>query len=368
MARRWLPDNVSEYRDRHGKRRYRFRKKGLPTYHFKNPPGTEAFREELDAARKAEHAHTDRATPFTYDLLIASFYRTPKWLAMKPNSQKTYRGIIERFRAKNGAKDARRITAAAIDEKLASMAATPAAANNLRKSLSRLHRHAIKLGWRIDNPVEATDSYPTGDGWHCWTEEEIAAFDKCWPLGTRQRLAKELLLWTSLRRSDVIRVGRQHRDGDRLRLKHTKNESETVIPLAAPLQRAIEALPSSHLTYLVTERGHPYSTGNSFYNWFHRACVKAGIPHCTPHGLRKASARQLAESGATTLQGRAVTGHRSDRLGREHPLPEQRREGHRSDPEADRGRRGRCRLQPRRDHPARPLPRGLRPGGLHGAG
>lgn len=312
--RRWLPDNVSEYRDRHGKRRWRFRKKGLPTYHFKNPPGSDEFREELRAARLAVSSPSRELPAFSYDRLIASYYTTPKWLAMKPSSQNTYRGIIERFRAKNGSKDVRKVTAAHIDAKLAKMADRPAAANNLRKALNRLHRHAVKLGWRTDNPIDFTDAYPSGSGFHCWTESELKAFDQCWPVGTKERLAKELMLWTSLRRSDVIRVGRQHRDGNKLRLQHAKNSSSTVIPIAAPLLRAIEAMPAEHMTYLVTEKGHPYSTGNSFANWFKRACVKAGIPHCSPHGLRKASARQLAESGSTTLQGRAVTGHKSDRV------------------------------------------------------
>lgn len=318
MARSWLPPNVRPYKDRHGKIRYRFRKTGLPQYHFRNPPGTEGFREEYHRALNADPAAPlPRHAPFTYDALIASFYETPKWLAMAESSQRTYRGIIERFRAKNGSKDVRRVFAEQIDNLLAKRAAETdkaAAAANLRKVLKRLHRHAIKLRWRTDNPVDASDTVETtGTGFHTWTEGEIAAFEKRWPLGTRQRLAMALLLYTALRRSDMIRLGRQHRQGDRFKLHHGKNDSDTDIPIIAPLAEALDAHESSHLTYLVTERGHPYSSGNSFYNWFHRACVQAGIPHCGPHGLRKAMSRRLAESRATTLQGRAVTGHKTDR-------------------------------------------------------
>lgn len=315
MARKWLPENVTRYRDRHGTWRYRFRKTGLPTYNFRNPPGTEAFREEYHRARNADPAAPlPRFAPFTYDALIASFYETPAWQDMADSSRKTYRGIIERFRAKNGTKDVRGVTTASIDNLLFKRAETPAAANNLRKTLARLHRHAIKLGWRVDNPVTASDTFKTdGDGFHTWTESEIDAFEAQWPLGTRQRLAMALLLYTALRRSDMIRLGRQHRQGDRFTLHHGKNDSDTDIPIIAPLAAALDALPSAHLTYLVTERGHPYASGNSFYNWFHRACVKAGIPHCTPHGLRKAMSRRLAESNSTSLQGRAVTGHKTDR-------------------------------------------------------
>ena len=311
--RRWLPLNVTEYLDRHRKRRWRFRKKGLPTYHFKHAPGTPEFMTEYEAAQKASpEPVAERFAPFTYDALIVSFYRTAKWQDMRPSSQSTYRGIIERFRAKNGSKDVRQVTAGAIDRKLSQMAATPAAANNLRKVLARLHRHAIRLGWRTDNPVAATDPYKTGAGWHCWTEQEIATYESRWPLGSRERLAMALLLYTALRRSDMVTIGRQHRKGQEFHLWHGKNNSETIIPIAPQLAATLDAMEDIHLTYLVTEFGQPF-TANGFGNWFRDRCNKAGLPHCSAHGLRKAMSRRLAESGATMLEGRAITGHKTDR-------------------------------------------------------
>lgn len=314
MARKWLPANVTEWKDRHGKRRYRFRKAGLPVYHFRNPPGTEGFREEYQRALQAVPAPPlPRFAPHTYDALIASFYTTPGWLQMADSSQKTYRGIIERFRAKNGSKDIRRVTTASIDNLLAKRADTPAAANNLRKALARLHRHAIKLGWRTDNPVTASDSFSTdSEGFHTWTETEIAQFEQRWPIGTRERLAMALLLYTALRRSDMVKLGRQHRQGDRFKLYHGKNKSETDIPIVTDLAAALDALDGSHLTYLVTEFGKPF-TANGFGNWFRKRCDLAGLPQCSAHGLRKAMSRRLAESGATALEGRAVTGHKTIR-------------------------------------------------------
>ena len=312
MTRRWLPENVTQWRDRHGKARYRFRKKGHPQHSFRHEPGTPEFMEEYHAARAATLDAAPRHPAFSYDALIASFYRTNRWTEMRPTSQKTYRGIIERFRAKNGGKDVRHVTAAAIDAKLSRMSATPAAANNLRKVLKRLHRHAVRLGWRTDNPVDATDPYKKGKGWHCWTESEIARYEARWPLGTRERLAMALLLYTALRRSDMVKVGKQHRQDGDLHLRHEKNDSATVIPVHPDLAAALDAVDSGHMTYLVTEFGKPF-TANGFGNWFRDRCDKAGLPHCSAHGLRKAMSRRLAESGATSLEGRAITGHKTDK-------------------------------------------------------
>jgi len=312
MKRRWLPENVTEWTDRHGKKRYRFRKTGQPTYHFRHSPGSREFMEEYAAAKNAEPVKEPRFEPYTYDALISSFYRTKQWLKMKPSSQKTYRGVLERFRAKNGSKSAKTMTARLIDDKLVSMAGTPGAANVLRKILKRIHKHAVWLGWRSDNPVDATDPYPEGKGFHTWTEEEIALFEARWPLGTKERLAEALMLYLALRVSDAAVVGRQHRRGGKFHLHHGKNDSDTIVPATPELDAAIDACDSGHMTYLVTEFGKPYTT-KGLAKWFKRACVKAGVPHCSPHGLRKAMSRRLAESGATTFQGRAVTGHKTDK-------------------------------------------------------
>lgn len=312
-SRRWLPAYVSSYKDRHGKVRYRFRRQGLPSVHFRNAPGTPEFMEEYQAALSAAKVpKPERFAPFTYDALITSYYQSPRWIDSKPSTQRTFRNIIERFRSKNGAKDVRRVTTANIERKLSTLRDTPAAANNLRKVLSRLHRHAIKLGWRNDNPVEATDTFRMGPGFHAWTEAEIDAFDACWPMGTRERLAKELLLATAQRRSDVLTIGPANRIGDDLILHHSKNDSDTRVPMGPDLIEALRSYPGGATAYLETQYRQPF-TSTGFYNWFKRACVKAGIPHCSPHGLRKATSRRLAESGATTLEGRAVTGHKTDR-------------------------------------------------------
>ena len=100
----------------------------------------------------------------------------------------------------------------------------------------------------------------------------------------------------------------------RLRYRQAKNEHRNPIdcdiPLHPDLVDVIAAIPSAHLTFLVTEYGRPFSPagfGNKFRDW----CNQANLPHCSAHGLRKATAARLAERGATAHEIMAITGHRS---------------------------------------------------------
>lgn len=319
MKRRWLPDNVTEYTDRHGKKRYRFRKAGLPTYHFRSPPGTEAFRQEYRSCLEATApAPAERIATGTVSELVARFYASPAWRGrMKPSSQRTYRGIIERFRAEHGDKPVALVETHHLDKILGKMAATPAAANNLRKVMKRLFAYAVKCGMRPnrDNPALLTDSFRTNpEGWHTWTEEEIAQYQARHPLGTKARLALEIFLWTSQRRSDASTFGRQHLKNGRVGYTQEKTGKTVWIPAAPQLLEAIAAMSVIGTeTFLVTDFGKPFTPaglGNKVREW----CDQAGLPQCSAHGLRKAVSRRLAESKATNLQGRAVTGHKTDRI------------------------------------------------------
>jgi integrase len=200
------------------------------------------------------------------------------------------------------------------DAILATMAHTPAAANNLRKVLIRLMDFAVKTEMATRNPVRATRTFKTNpEGWHTWTEAEIEQFEQRHILGTKARLALALLLYTGQRRSDVVRLGRQHiRDG-KITLTQQKTHSKLTLPVHSELAAAIEAMPRhEHLTFLVTSFGKPF-TAAGFGNWFRDRCDEAGLPQCSAHGLRKAISRRMAEMGLSHSQGKAVTGHVTDK-------------------------------------------------------
>jgi integrase len=173
---------------------------------------------------------------------------------------------------------------------------------------------AVKLGWRKDNPARDVERVLyRSPGLPSWSDEEIAAYEARWPLGTKQRLALALLLYTGQRRSDAVRMGRQHlRDGGhRIFVKQQKTGAELLIPVHPELRRALDLVPADQLTFLLTDYGNaftPAGFGMRFAEWR----TAAGLPkRWSSHGLRKAAARRLAEAGATTQEIMAIGGWRT---------------------------------------------------------
>ena len=170
---------------------------------------------------------------------------------------------------------------------------------------------AIDIGIRGDDPTRDVKAIRIkSGGHHSWTDLEIAQFERCHAIGSRARLALALLLYTGQRRGDVIRMGAQHVRGGTLYVKQEKAGAELAIPMHPDLAAVIAATPSGHLTFLTTTMGGPFAA-TTFTHWFRRECDRAGLPHCSAHGLRKAAARRLAEAGCTAHEIGAITGHAS---------------------------------------------------------
>jgi integrase len=110
-------------------------------------------------------------------------------------------------------------------------------------------------------------------------------------------------------------MGRQHVHNGVLTIDQGKTEgaeeAHLEIPVHPRLREIIEATPTVGVkTFLVTHFGKPY-TAPGFGNWFRKLCNAADCPDVSAHGLRKATARRLAEIGCTANQIAAITGHAS---------------------------------------------------------
>jgi integrase len=321
-----LPRHVSAWKDRHGKLRYRHRKLGITRY-FRSPIGSPEWLAEYHEYEASDRNFIKaRHAPGTLGDLVTRYYRSQDFNSQGEVSQEKNRAVIEEFRQGRDDRPVALLTFEHIDTILAKKAqkvvagdgsrATggPAAAQRLRKQLRRLFEHAVRLGMIRTNPVELTArvKYKTA-GFHTWTEEEIAQFRERHPLGTKARLALEIILWTGQRRGDAHRFGPPHvRDG-RINYEQEKGGKELWLPIAPQLRAAINAMAAVGVqTFLVTEHGKPFTKGG-FGNWFRDRCDEAGLKHCSAHGLRKAIARRLAENGATQKMIKSVGGWSNDR-------------------------------------------------------
>src|SRR3546814_7190772 len=106
----------------------------------------------------------------------------------------------------------------------------------------------------------------SSEGFHTWTEEEIAQFEAYHPIGTNARLAMALMLYTGQRKSDAVKMGWQHVKGDRIAVCQDKTGALVDIPIHPELKRVLEGTPRQNMTFLVTEYGKPF-TANGFGNW-----------------------------------------------------------------------------------------------------
>ena len=174
------------------------------------------------------------------------------------------------------------------------------------------------LGWAVENEhikrnvaLDVKSLKHKSEGYHTWTREEVGIFEKKHLIGTTERLALSLMLYTGVRRSDAALLGPQHIFNGSLVFVPYKTRNTTKIELTLPilpvLQKVMDASTLGKERFLMTKLGHTFRA-DWLGEWFKQACKDAGLPHCTPHGLRKAGATLAAENGATTSQLKAIFG------------------------------------------------------------
>jgi integrase len=304
---------VQRFHDRHGVCRHYFRKPGHKRVALPGLPGSAEFMEAYQMALSTRARPGEGAVkPGTVSALIVAYYQSADFTSLQPQTQRTSRLILDRFRAEYGAGPAARLEPEHLRRIFDKMGDKPHAAKNLLKRLRSVFRSAMARGLSTRDPTSGVRvQTPKSDGYRAWTDGDIEVFEARWPEGSRARLALHLLLYTGQRRSDVVGMGRQHLRGNVLHVRQHKTGVELDLPIHPRLKAELEHLPKEQLTFLLTAAGRPF-TPVGFYNWFTGCAREAGLPsNSSPHGLRKAAARWLAEAGCSTLEIAAITGHQS---------------------------------------------------------
>lgn len=300
---------------RHGKLIWYVRRDHGPRQRIRETYDTPEFWTAYRAA--IEGAPTAPASPRAQSLQWAlDRYRKSSAWAVFSNATRRQRENIFRAVIKTaGTVPLRDISADVIRAGRERRAAKPHAANNFLKSMRGFFAWAVEESFVAVDPTKGVQMLAgpnDAHGFHTWTQDELDRFEARWPIGTRERLAFDLLLYTGLRRGDAVRVGKQNVSDGVITVeteKQNRRSKERIyvsIPILPPLAESIAATKTGDMVYLVTDSGLPW-VKESFGNWFRDACRKAGC-RGSAHGLRKAGATRAAERGATERQLMAIFG------------------------------------------------------------
>jgi len=290
-----------------------FRRAGSPRIRLRGIPGSAEF---MDAYQQALAAaplpigQDKRSKPGSVSEAVAGYYTSQNFRALTGGTPRKRRALLEGFRAEHGHRQLATLPREFIVALLDTM--PPFQARNWLTAF----RHFA--GWAVERKLLKTDptlgiklKAPKSDGHHSWSDAEIATYEAQHPIGSKARLAIGLGLFTAQRRSDVIRIGRQNIKNGVLTLRQQKTGTTLAIPVHAELAKIIAASATGDLTFLVTNRGRPFS-GNGLNDAFRDWCNEAGLPTtCKFHGLRKAALTRLAEAGCTVHEIQAISGHKN---------------------------------------------------------
>jgi integrase len=178
--------------------------------------GTPEFTAEYHAALTSQPRRTCGPASGTLAWLIARYRETPEWRVLSSATRRQRENIFLHVLETAGDQPFGKITRATIVAGRERRASTPAQARNFLDAMRGLFRWAANAGLVKSDPTQGVTNPPRkkGPGFIPWTEDHVAVYERSWPLGTRQRVWLDVLLYTGLRRGDAVRLGRQHvRDG-----------------------------------------------------------------------------------------------------------------------------------------------------------
>lgn len=313
---RKLPPYCEGWRDRHGKFRIYFRDRKTDS-RIPLPPDpdseafAEAYRQALAGTYRPRKAATRTVQPGTIAALIRSYLRSAAWIDLRDTTRAGYQSRLRLIEDAHGHRTLSGMTRQGVEEKILSpFADRPGQRLAILKMLRVLIRHAIDTGQLNADPTIGIRR-PKGEEIRSWTDREIATFEAHWPLGSRERTAFALHLYTGQRRSDVHRMTWADVADGLVRVVQQKTGAKVSIPVHVELAKALAAAERSHIVILATGFAKPF-TVDGFSQFMREAIRAAGLPlACQPHGLRKAAGRRLAEAGCTANEIMAVLGHKS---------------------------------------------------------
>jgi integrase len=282
-----------------------------PRIRLPDDPTSQEFRDAYAAAIAGETKPAiKKDAPGTIGALIASYKACGQFTGLSETSKTGYTSRLESIRVDHGHRAVAGLTKDRIQTFILDpLADRKGAALDTIKKLRILIKHAIDKGWLKYDPSTGIKR-PKGKEIRVWTDAELAAYERRWPIGTKQRTAYALMLNMGTARIDTHRLTWNQVDEVASYARH-KTGVAVEMDIAEELRKALKATPRKHVTVINTEYGKPF-TVDGFSGFMRDAISAAGLPlGCQPHGLRKTLGRLLADAGVSAHDIMAALGHKT---------------------------------------------------------
>ncbi len=252
----------------------------------------------------------------TLSSLAVAFLDSRDFQRRKSTTQKVWRRRIDQIRKLYGKSPVDRLETQHINKALRKL--TPGAARSERTIWRAIMSFAVTEGWRHNNPAkDAVIGKMKATPHGTWTRGEIATFRNYWPVGSNERQAFEVLLWTGTRCVDAVAIGWQKVTDGVLEFRQEKTGGTAAVPITVDVpaelendRRAFLDCAGPEMLFITVGRGRARSV-KGLSQFVSKSAKLAGVTGKTAHGLRKARAVALAEAGWTPHKIGAWLGHES---------------------------------------------------------
>lgn len=253
---------------------------------------------------------------------VTAYLGSSNFLGLADSTKERWRSRCDDIRARVGTAQLEELTARHIKKDLSRFDGH--AANNRLKVWRSLCRFWDQHGMVETNVAlfVAMRDTAKSEGFTPWTGDDFQAFRDYWAIGTRERLAFELMYRTCAAIGDTCRLTRAMVSDDGW-LTYTRQKSKSVATSPFSVDgpdwfaatgdlAACLAVEPAHFTFLTTQTGTSRSPKGAA-QWFSKAAASAGLDKGkTAHGVRKGRAAMFKENGASADQRMAILGHETE--------------------------------------------------------
>lgn len=228
------------------------------------------------------------------------------------STRKSYRAAMDRIMEKNGAKDMRKTTRAAVKASVAKLSDTPRKASRYAQTISLLWNYAAReLDWPLGpNPAAGLGTHKAARPFEPWPAWMLKALDDA---PETVQIAAALIRYTGQRPSAAIAMRRDQIEGEWMQVRDEKGGQTLDVYCPAPLRAFLADMPvrGAHLIAKTLHEPVGYDgVEKAFRRW--RAGLGDRARPYSLHGLRKLAIVELAEAGCSDAEIQAVTGQSAE--------------------------------------------------------